>query len=47
MTVRDKAGIPIRNRGDCEVLSDLILEVTDEFISYNTLRRLYGMASAV
>ncbi|MDC0600078.1 hypothetical protein OAO65_02090 [Flavobacteriales bacterium] len=47
MAVRDKAGIPIRNRGDCEVLSDLILEVTDEFVSYNTLRRLYGMASAV
>ena len=47
VAVRDKAGIPIRNRGDCEVLSDLILEVTDEFVSYNTLRRLYGMASAV
>ena len=36
--------IKVRTRGDCERLSDLILERTDEFISYNTLRRLYGLA---
>ena len=36
--------IQVSNRGDCERLSELILERTDEFISYNTLRRLYGLA---
>lgn len=32
--------IQVGNRGDCERLSELILERTDEFTSYNTLRRL-------
>jgi hypothetical protein len=47
MAVRDKSGIPVLNRGDCEVLSDLILEATDELVNYNTLRRLYGLAKPV
>jgi len=42
--VTKAARIEIENRGDCELLSSLILEETDQFISYNTLRRLYGLA---
>ena len=46
-TVVQRAGFPIQGRGDCEVLSDLILERTDEFVSYNTLRRMFGLAQPV
>jgi hypothetical protein len=42
--VESTAKITVRTRGDCERLSALILEHTDRFISYNTLRRLYGLA---
>ena len=45
--VLDKAGIKMQGRGDCEMLSDLILGQTNEFISYNTLRRMYGFAPEV
>lgn len=41
------AGFTIQDRGDCQLLSELIIERTDEFISYNTLRRLFGLASYV
>ena len=41
------AGFELKGRGDCEVLSHLILEKTDEFISYNTLRRLFGLVEYV
>jgi hypothetical protein len=41
------AGFELKGRGDCEVLSHLILEKTDEFISYNTLRRLFGLVAYV
>ena len=37
-------GFEILQRGHCELLSRLILERTDQFISYNTLRRLWGLA---
>lgn len=37
-------GFEILQRGQCELLSRLILERTDQFISYNTLRRLWGLA---
>ena len=37
----------MQGRGDCEMLSDLILGQTNEFISYNTLRRMYGFAPEV
>ena len=40
------SGIAVHTRGDCELLSALILEETDQFISYNTLRRLYGLAAS-
>jgi len=45
--VLDKAGIKMQGRGDCEMLSDLILGQTNEYISYNTLRRMYGFAPEV
>jgi hypothetical protein len=38
-----KIGTSITNRGDCELLSNIILEVMDIEISFNTLRRLYGI----
>jgi len=34
----------VLNRGDCELLSNLILETIDIEISYNTIRRLFGLA---
>ena len=34
----------IVNRGDCESLARDIYEKTGETLSYNTLRRLYGLA---
>ncbi len=41
------AGFTIQDRGDCQLLSELIVEKTDELISYNTLRRLFGLATFV
>lgn len=41
------AGFAIQDRGDCQLLSELIIERTDELISYNTLRRLFGLATYV
>lgn len=38
------SGIDVHTRGDCELLSALILVETDMFVSYNTLRRLFGLA---
>ena len=38
-----KVGFEVNTRGDCELLSGLILEVTDTHISYNTLRRFFGL----
>lgn len=45
--VLEKSGIKMQGRGDCHLLSDLILGQTNEFISYNTLRRMYGFAPEV
>jgi hypothetical protein len=42
--VEDKIGTKIENRGDCELLSNAILDVLDFDLSYNTIRRLYGLA---
>jgi hypothetical protein len=42
-----KAGFEIKTRGDCELLSAIILEVTDIDISYNTLRRFFGLDNDV
>lgn len=46
LTIRN-AGLKIENRGDCVLLSEIILEKTDEFISYNTLRRFFGLVTYV
>ncbi|MDG1724809.1 MAG: hypothetical protein P8I11_03885 [Bacteroidia bacterium] len=42
--VEDKIGFKIINRGDCELMSNIILDVLGIEISYNTIRRLYGLA---
>ena len=42
--VEEKIGTKIENRGDCELLSNAILDILDIDISYNTFRRLYGLA---
>lgn len=41
--LEEKIGRSITNRGDCELLSNIILETIDIEISFNTLRRLYGI----
>ena len=45
--VEARLGRKVKAKGDCHHLSDCVLEATGEFISYNTLRRLYGLAPAV
>lgn len=42
-----RAGFEVNTRGDCELLSAIILEVTDIHISYNTLRRFFGLDNYV
>lgn len=42
--VEEKFGTKIQNRGDCELLSNVILDVLNIDLSYNTIRRLYGLA---
>lgn len=46
LTIKN-AGFAVTDRGDCQLLSELIVEKTDELISYNTLRRLFGLATFV
>lgn len=46
LTIKN-AGFEIKDRGDCQLLSELILERTDELLSYNTLRRLFGLVGFV
>jgi hypothetical protein len=45
--IEKKLGKKILNRGDCELLSNAILETIDIEISYNTIRRLFGLAANV
>lgn len=45
--IEKKLGQKILNRGDCEMLSNAILEIIDIEISYNTIRRLFGLAPNV
>ena len=35
----------ITNRGDCEALAQDIYEKTGAVLSYNTIRRIYGLAA--
>ncbi|MEJ6792112.1 MAG: hypothetical protein QNK89_05085 [Lacinutrix sp.] len=41
--VEEKIGTKIESRGDCELLSNAILDVLEIDLSYNTIRRLYGL----
>jgi len=45
--IENKLDQKILNRGDCELLSNAILETIDIKISYNTIRRLFGLAPNV
>ena len=41
--VEKKIGKKVKNRGDCELVSNVILETLELEISYSTIRRLYGL----
>ena len=43
--VEEKIGKPVKTRGDCELVSNAILETLDIDISYSTIKRLYGLAT--
>jgi hypothetical protein len=43
--IERKIGRKITNRGDCELVSNVILEIIDKDISYNTIRRFFGLLS--
>ncbi len=43
--IEAKIGEKVTNRGDCELVSNVILETLDEEISYSTIRRLYGLVN--
>ena len=45
--VKNKIGREIKTRGDCQLISNAIYETLDLDLSYNTIRRLYGLAPAV
>ena len=42
--IEGKIGKPVKTRGDCELVSNAILETLDIDISYSTIKRLYGLA---
>lgn len=42
--VEEKIGKPVKTRGDCELVSNAVLETLDIDISYSTIKRLYGLA---
>lgn len=42
--IEKKIGVKVNTRGDCELISLAILDLLDITISYNTIRRLYGLA---
>ena len=43
--VEKKIGKKVTNRGDCELISNVILETLELEISYSTIRRLYGLTN--
>jgi len=45
--VKNKIGREIKTRGDCQLIANAIYETLDVDLSYNTIRRLYGLAPAV
>ena len=42
--IEGKIGKPVKTRGDCELVSNAVLETLDIDISYSTIKRLYGLA---
>ncbi|MEN9700481.1 MAG: hypothetical protein RLZZ301_1679 [Bacteroidota bacterium] len=42
--IEETFGRPIVNRGDCELLAQKVYQKTGVLISYNTLRRFFGLA---
>ena len=43
--LEERIGRPIKTRGDCELVSNIILETLDIDISYSTLKRLYCLTT--
>ena len=43
--IEAKIGKKVTNRGDCELVSNVILETLEKEISYSTIRRLYGLVN--
>ena len=43
--IEREIGGKVTNRGDCELVSNVILETLEVEISYSTIRRLYGLVS--
>ena len=43
--IERKIGKKIKDRGDCELVSNVILENLQLEISYSTIRRLYGLVN--
>ena len=41
--VETKIGRTVKTRGDCQLISDTILESLDVEISYSTIKRVYGL----
>ena len=41
--VERKLGVEIKHRGECQLLSDAILQEQGETLNYNTLRRFFGV----
>jgi len=42
-----KVKFKVNQLGSCKLLSEIILETIDEYINYNTIRRIYGLAPNV
>lgn len=43
----DKVKFKVNHLGNCKLLSEIILETIDEYINYNTIRRIYGLVPFV
>jgi len=42
--IEEKIARPVKNRGDCELISNAIIETLDVDISYSTIKRFYGLS---
>lgn len=43
--IEEKIKRKVKTRGDCEFISNAILETLDIEISYSTIKRFYGLTS--